>query len=369
MPPELNFDVHWRVPVGCGWSGFFTEVALGFIPGLRERDVNVKLLSGECDDSFLSGLEAADAATYRATWVAESTLTQAQTAASLAIEHGEPCGIRQYSSRTAAGRPWRVIARAMSEADLGADKAQCLRSGADEVWVPTQWHVERFVAAGVPRSRLRVIPEPVDTTFFAPQPLAASAAKRSARPFTFFSNFKWELRKGWDLLLLAYWSTFAEGASSATVEDSGPKTKVLLVIKTYLPSWEPGPPLHEQLRLFARRHFGRELSTLPPVRLVEDDVSRRCESLSPVRKPFSRAKAFLPAVSLYRRTSVGCRGCPVPCVCLFLPPLPWTISAIHLTLLAPSRLTLLHHPPRLLLRPLLLLLLLCLLLRLSQGAA
>ena len=313
MPPELNFDVHWRVPVGCGWSGFFTEVALGFIPGLRERDVNVKLLSGECDDSFLSGLEAADAATYRATWVAESTLTQAQTAASLAIEHGEPCGIRQYSSRTAAGRPWRVIARAMSEADLGADKAQCLRSGADEVWVPTQWHVERFVAAGVPRSRLRVIPEPVDTTFFAPQPLAASAAKRSARPFTFFSNFKWELRKGWDLLLLAYWSTFAEGASSATVEDSGPKTKVLLVIKTYLPSWEPGPPLQEQLRLFARRHFGRELSTLPPVRLVEDDVSRRCESLSPVRKPFSRAKAFLPCESLSpRRLSLSTNLCWLP---------------------------------------------------------
>ena len=83
MPPELNFDVHWRVPVGCGWSGFFTEVALGFIPGLHERGVSVKFISGQCDESFLSGLETADAAAYRATWVAESTLTQAQTAASL----------------------------------------------------------------------------------------------------------------------------------------------------------------------------------------------------------------------------------------------------------------------------------------------
>ena len=30
------------------------------------------------------------------------------------------------------------------------------------------------------------------------------------RPYTFFSVFKWEWRKGWDVLLLSYWKAFQE---------------------------------------------------------------------------------------------------------------------------------------------------------------
>ena len=81
-----------------------------------------------------------------------------------AIEHGEPCGMRRWP-RKGGGRPWRVVARAMSEGALTASSAQCL-AAADEVWVPTAWHVDAFVRGGVPRAALHVVPEPVDTTFF-----------------------------------------------------------------------------------------------------------------------------------------------------------------------------------------------------------
>ena len=259
------------------------------MPGLHAKGLPLKLLSGKCDESFLrTHLETADAAAYRAAWTNEQSLTPAQTAASLAIEHGEPCGIRQFGVGDSSGRPWRVVARAMSEADLTADKAQCLRVRADEVWVPTAWHVDRFVAAGVPRSRIRVIPEPVDTEFFSPSHLLPPAPTSlpasllgSARPFTFFSVFKWELRKGWDLLLHAYWTEF--GAPSIR-----PTRGVKLVLKTYLPSWEPGPALPQQLERFARRYFGTPLSSLPPVELVEADVSR-----AGLRALYAKSDAFV----------------------------------------------------------------------------
>ena len=87
----------------------------------------------------------------------------------------------------------------------------------DEVWVPTAWHVTRYIEAGVAPSLLRIIPEAVDTDF-APR---RSPAPHASAPFTFISVFKWEPRKGWDLLLDAFWREF-DGESG-----------VQLVLKTY----------------------------------------------------------------------------------------------------------------------------------------
>lgn len=196
-------EVEWRVPVGCGYSGFWTEVALGFVPGLHARRLaspsdtpRVRLLSGECDGAFVNSLDPTDAAAYRACWVAERSRSRSQTARSIAIEHGEPCGMRRFGR---AGRPLRLISRSMSEGDLADEAVGCLRS-ADEVWVPTAWHAARFTASGVSAAALHVVPEPVDTEFFSPQPGSTSAkcagSSPCTGPFTFVSNFKWEARKG-----------------------------------------------------------------------------------------------------------------------------------------------------------------------------
>ena len=280
MKNILPFEVHWRVPVGCGFSGFFTEVVLGYLPALWSLGVPVRLLSGRCDDRWLSShLDAGDAAVVRDAWIDEHALTEAQSKAALAIEHGEPCGMRSWQR----ARPWRVIARAMSEGDLSPSNAQCL-SRADEVWVPTQWHVDRFVAAGVRASSLVVMPEAVDVHFFSPdQPDAVRvrAARGPDSPFTFVSVFKWEHRKGWDLLLDAYWREFANEATSG---------RVTLRLKTYLPSWEPGPrDLNEHLEMHARgrRHRARR-DELPKVELLVEDASR-----AGMRTMYAAADAFV----------------------------------------------------------------------------
>ena len=206
-----------EVPVGCGFSGFFTEVALGFVPALLDGDrfaddgLRVVLLCGQCSEGFLrTALEPRAAAAIRRAWADEATRAASLTARSVVIEHGDPCGMRRWSTKT---RPRWVISRTMSEGDPTAEAVRCLR-GADEVWVPTAWHVEAYAAAGVERRRLLAVPEPVDVDFFAPD----SDAKRGA-PFVFFSNFKWEARKGWDLLLEAYWSAFGVGRRPPAAED------------------------------------------------------------------------------------------------------------------------------------------------------
>ena len=263
----LPFEVEWRVPVGCGFSGFFVEVALGFMPALAQTR-RFALLCGRCDENFLSErLTPAEAQAFRAVWTDEAARSPAQTRRSVVIEHGDPCGMRRFAP---SKRPLWLIARAMTEGDLPQAHAACL-SEADEVWVPTHWHVERFEAAGVSRAKLRVVPEPVDVSTFAPSPRPApsadsSTAASATEPFVFFSNFKWEQRKGWDLLLRAFWAEFDTDA------DRG---RVLLRIKSYLPSWEPGPrDLEEWVDHFAVEQ-GKRRSSLPRVELLQaEDTSR-----------------------------------------------------------------------------------------------
>jgi glycosyltransferase involved in cell wall biosynthesis len=76
----------------------------------------------------------------------------------------------------------------------------------DEVWVPSRFCMESFVASGVKPEKLRVIPHGVDTARFGlqVQPLQIEGARR----FVFLSVFDWIKRKGWDVLLRAYLSEF-----------------------------------------------------------------------------------------------------------------------------------------------------------------
>ena len=369
----LPFEVEWRVAVGCGFSGFFVEVALGFMLPLASSG-SFRLLCGKCDESFLTEqLTVKEADAIRKTWVDESARTRAQTRASIVIEHGEPCSIRRWA---ASDRPLWVISRTMTEGDLAPEQADCLRA-ADEVqpppcsrrpahrqragpapsrqalapslcarqprrvelrpspnpsphpaqvWVPTWWHVERFVSAGVPRPQLRVVPEPVELETFAPHVASASAAAAGkSRPFVFLSNFKWEQRKGWDLLLRAYWAEFksaAKGCALPRVQAEGgaallslapshppdlaqprpprpaapssprhtlacPRAwgrRVLLRIKTYLPSWESGPrDLNEWLDAFAAEQAPRRPPRLcaAPAPLPRTRAAHECTPALP----------------------------------------------------------------------------------------
>jgi hypothetical protein len=93
---------------------------------------------------------------------------------------------------------------------------------ADEIWIPTEFHRclsfiyfrvcfylpsmhrEAFTTSGV-TTKLTVIEESLDTTMYDPEhtvPLPLSDKYHTS--FKFLSVFKWEDRKGWDVLLQAY---------------------------------------------------------------------------------------------------------------------------------------------------------------------
>lgn len=151
---------------------------------------------------------------------------------------------------TVTKRPDYVIGRSMTETTAmpagWADNAKRV----DEIWVPSSFLVEVFASGGVPREKLVVVPIPIDTRFYSPLPFlpssstaslsSTSAATTSApvvgpaaqlRPlslpnrggFNFLSVFKWEQRKGWDVLLDAYLAEFK------------PEDNTTLYLQTYLP--------------------------------------------------------------------------------------------------------------------------------------
>ncbi|KAK4766170.1 hypothetical protein SAY87_007812 [Trapa incisa] len=112
-----------------------------------------------------------------------------------------------------------VIGRTMFESDrVGPEHARrCNRM--DYVWVPTDFHVRTFVSSGVDPSKVVKVVQPVDVEFFDPEkyePADLSSlgdlilGQRLSRKegFVFLSVFKWEFRKGWDLLLSAYLKEF-----------------------------------------------------------------------------------------------------------------------------------------------------------------
>lgn len=116
-----------------------------------------------------------------------------------------------------------VIGRTMFETDrVNAEHVKrCNRM--DFVWVPTEFHVNSFLHSGVDPLKVVKVVQPVDLEFFDPrkyEPLGLASIGTSVlgsetenlsagRQFVFLSIFKWEYRKGWDVLLRSYLQEFS----------------------------------------------------------------------------------------------------------------------------------------------------------------
>lgn len=96
----------------------------------------------------------------------------------------------------------------------------------DSVWVPTDFHVSTFVKSGVDPAKVVKVVQAVDVAFFDPAkhdalplPIGASVmvpegsilenSDSTGKGFVFLSVFKWERRKGWDVLLKAFLQEFS----------------------------------------------------------------------------------------------------------------------------------------------------------------
>lgn len=126
-----------------------------------------------------------------------------------------PCPVTRYD------RHKFVIGRTMFETDRVNLNHVMRCNGMDVVWVPTDFHVNSFKQSGVDSVKLRKIVQSVDLEFFDPVktgPLKLDVVGSlvlgkdglNARDqFVFLSVFKWEYRKGWDVLLKSYLKEFS----------------------------------------------------------------------------------------------------------------------------------------------------------------
>ncbi len=128
----------------------------------------------------------------------------------------------------------------------------------DEVWVPSSFNIDTFNACGVSRSRLRLVPSGVDCALFQPATPPLNLGPKTG--FTFLSNFVFTDRKGWDLLLTAYFTEFKQ------------QEEVSLLIKTY----GNETVIKERLGRFIQERFS--MQQLPPFRVI---IARLHSSILP----------------------------------------------------------------------------------------
>lgn len=94
----------------------------------------------------------------------------------------------------------------MIEVDKICDRWVRACNKMDEVWVPTFMNKEAFVASGV-NVPVKVVPLGIDTKQFKPTFLPFIA--HDDFKFRFFASGFWQLRKRWDLLMIAFAEEFA----------------------------------------------------------------------------------------------------------------------------------------------------------------
>ncbi|KAF3434433.1 hypothetical protein FNV43_RR25536 [Rhamnella rubrinervis] len=116
-----------------------------------------------------------------------------------------------------------VVGRTMFETDRVNYRHVKRCNRMNYVWVPTEFHVSTFIESGVDPSKVVKIVQPIDVKFFDPllyKPfdlasignlvLGAQNLNMNSKKFVFLSIFKWEYRKGWDVLLKSYLQEFSE---------------------------------------------------------------------------------------------------------------------------------------------------------------
>lgn len=130
---------------------------------------------------------------------------------------------------TGYGNAMSVIGRTMFETDRLNSEHVDRCNMMDYVWVPTEFHMSTFASSGVERAKIVKIVQSVDAVFFDPlkyKPLDLSSigklvigsvssnvnpnSNHSKMQYVFLSIFKWEYRKGWDVLLRSYLNEFSK---------------------------------------------------------------------------------------------------------------------------------------------------------------
>ncbi len=112
-----------------------------------------------------------------------------------------------------------TVGRGMFETDRIPDSwiPKCFQM--DEIWVPNEFNWHSFRNSGIPEGKLFKLPPTTDLDLYTP--MGPKAELPGGTKFKFLASSEWLIRKGWDLLLEAYWEEFSS------------EEPVVLLIKTW----------------------------------------------------------------------------------------------------------------------------------------
>ncbi|TCS93634.1 glycosyltransferase [Hazenella coriacea] len=99
------------------------------------------------------------------------------------------------------------IGRTMFETDSLPSSWVPILNELTEIWVPSTFNRETFASAGVKEDRIHIISGTLDETTYHPSGVEPYPLPNTRR-FKFLSVFDWGIRKGWDLLIRAYFEEF-----------------------------------------------------------------------------------------------------------------------------------------------------------------
>mmetsp|Transcript_27542 Transcript_27542/g.60154 ORF Transcript_27542/g.60154 Transcript_27542/m.60154 type:complete len:473 (-) Transcript_27542:185-1603(-) len=231
---ELPFGVWWFAPFYSG--GGYSSEAVGFVNSLVEHsNVTLDLQLTQHGDAYSRDyFDGLDEKTQRRLYELSSfdpSQHDKERASAVVICHSEPGAWSPALYSTTAcppssppfKKPRLVIGRTTFETDRLSPVHVERCNKMDEVWVPTEFNRATFIQSGVEPSKIFKVPEPVEVEFFDPAVTAPlklpigklvfgreeAGAPPDPPPFRFLSVFKWEPRKGWEVLLRAYLREFA----------------------------------------------------------------------------------------------------------------------------------------------------------------
>lgn len=126
-----------------------------------------------------------------------------------------------YGLITILNRPKIIIGRSMIEVDyISNDDLNKMKSSKyiDELWVPSRFVKIIYIQNGIHPNKIRIIPEPINIDIYnknvKPYKTLPSKNRKkklikiTKKTFRFLSVFKWEPRKGYDILLKAFLKEF-----------------------------------------------------------------------------------------------------------------------------------------------------------------
>ncbi|KAI5687942.1 Glycosyl transferases group 1 [Leishmania braziliensis] len=283
LPPVMRY--HMDFPAPC--IGLNLE-AMAYIRPLMERygigvignhrpcpksgDALLQLAYGRVSDLFKSVPAEATQMFFRA---------RLRERATLVFQHARAYHFLPLTERHPREPPRVYIGHSMSElSNIRQNWIVPMQTRTDEVWTTADFFATIYRRNGVNPAKIRVVPEPVDVYEYDPanyvrQPAMYSCPDISScdnRPnltreerlqrYVFFSNFKWEDRKGWDVLLKAYWDAFGLSAPPELRE------RTTLVIKTRI-TQTYSPYLSKYSILHFIETWGRS-GALPGLRSIAD---------------------------------------------------------------------------------------------------